>query len=133
MFRDDRRQISKKVSGSPELPITRTESAFDIECYRCKRQTEAREIEIEMPPSVGQRKVVWLRVPDGWWVQGFVNLGVTAGCPGCMETPLEVAVALVAPPPKAEARCDDCGLPVTPGFPCDVCAGLDNNIPGKHD
>lgn len=33
----------------------------------------------------------------------------------------------------AEARCDHCGHPVTPGYPCDVCGPVDNNIPGKHD
>jgi hypothetical protein len=47
-----------------------------------------------------------------------------------METPLEVAVPSVA---KPKAKCDDCGAPITPGFPCDVCGPVDNNIPGKHD
>jgi hypothetical protein len=127
MLRSTKRQISKTISGSPELPITRTESAFALTCYRCGRDAEGREIEIELPPSLGQRNVVWTRVPDGWWVQGTTILKLTAGCPGCMETPLEVSV-----PRKPEARCKACGHP--PGFfPCDLCDPVDNNIPGKHD
>lgn len=48
MLRDDKRQLSKSTSGSADLAITRTESAFDITCYRCGR-TGGREIEIELP------------------------------------------------------------------------------------
>lgn len=101
MFRDDKRQITKHVAGSAELPITRIESAFTITCYHCGRQTEGREIEIELPKSVGQRNVVWIRVPDGWWLRGPMLLNASAACPGCMETPLDVHVESVAPPPSA--------------------------------
>ncbi len=74
---------------------------------------------------------MWTRIPDGWWLQGSFLLTFTAGCPGCMETPLEVAVAQVAR--KPETQCNECGLPITPGFPCDVCGPVDGNVPGKHD
>src|ERR1051325_1626205 len=108
MLPGKRRQISKTTSGSPELPVTRTETAFPIECYRCGRDAEAREIEVTLAKSLGARDVKWVRVPDGWWVQGFVNFGLTAGCPGCMETPLEVAVASAATP---KPECPGCGFP----------------------
>jgi len=81
---------------------------------------------------MGGRTVVWVSVPYGWWAQGFVNLGVTTGCPRCMETPLKVAVA-VAPLPSPEATCDECSVPITPGFACDPSGSVHNNSPGKHD
>jgi hypothetical protein len=97
MLRNGKRPISKSTSGSPDLPITRSESAFDVTCHRCGRQGEAREIEIELPKALGQKSLMWTRLPDGWWLQGsFLLNPSTAGCPGCMETPLEVAVAQVA-------------------------------------
>lgn len=30
-------------------------------------------------------------------------------------------------------ECDNCGLPKSPGWPCDSCGPVDNNYPGKHD
>ncbi len=36
-----------------------------------------------------------------------------------------------AKPP--EATCDHCGHSIAPGYPCDTCGPVDNNIPGKHD
>lgn len=107
MFRNGKRPITKTTSGSPDLPIVRSESAFDLTCYRCGRQAEAREIEIELPKVLGQKNVLWTRVPDGWWLQGSFVLSFTAGCPGCMETPLETPVARVAPPATLSDPVDD--------------------------
>lgn len=51
---------------------------------------------------------MWTRLPDGWWIQGsFLLNPYTAGCPGCMETPLDVPVARVAPPPSDENSQDE--------------------------
>jgi hypothetical protein len=63
MLRNGTRQISRSTSGSADLPITRTESAFDVTCHRCGRQAEAREIEIELPKALGQKNLMWTASP----------------------------------------------------------------------
>jgi hypothetical protein len=70
MGRTGKRPISKTSSGSPEQPITRTESALDVTCHRCGREAKAREIEVELSTLGAGRNSCGPRIPGGWWLQG---------------------------------------------------------------